>query len=321
MFNNIVVSRRDAHGVVQKRLKVPIAYSPREKLLSRVEEDPNFRKPTAIDLPYIGFEMTSMTYAGERKLNTVSRYTAKNSSDPNKRKLTFAPVPYDINFSMTIMVKSAEDGTQILEQILPFFTPEWTNSVRLIDDMDIIMDVPLVLVAVSSDDTYDGDFETRRALMWNLDFVMKAHLFGPVKDKKLIKFAKTNFLVDGFDQDIGSSSELVTSITSQPGLIPTGNLAGTIETSNTVVFGSDTNFTQDFIVGNYLIADEQFKRVISIANNTSMIIDSAFSTNLISNSYQSTFNGTGTKDPDLSIDKDFIVITDNWDYITKIEDA
>lgn len=321
MFNNIVVTRKDSNGVVQKRIKVPVAYSPREKLLSRVEEDPNFRKPTAIDLPYIGFEMTSMTYAGERKMNTVSRYTAVDSRDPSKRKITFAPVPYDINFSMTIMVKSAEDGTQILEQILPFFTPEWTNSVRLVDDLDIIMDVPLVLVAVSSDDSYDGDFETRRALMWNLDFVMKAHLFGPIKDKKVIKFSKTKFFVDGFDDEVGTTNTAISQVTIQPGLIPTANLSGTIQSSNIVVTGSATTFTDDFIVGNYLIADNQFKRVVSIANNTSMIVDSTFSTNLVSNTYQSTFNGTGTSNASLTIDKEFIVVTDNWDYITEIEDA
>jgi hypothetical protein len=88
-----------------------------------------------------------------------------------------------------------------------------------------------------------------------------------------------------------------------------------------VVTGATTTFTDDFIVGNYLIADSQFKRVISIANNTSMTVDSAFSTNLISNTYQSTYNGTGTTNASLTIDKNFIVVTDNWDYITEIEDA
>ena len=157
MFNNIVVSRRDSAGTVQKRIKVPIAYSPRDKLLSRIEDDPSFSKPTAINLPYMGFEITSMTYAGERKLKTIQRYTIASKTDTKKRSLVYAPVPYDINFSLSIMVKSAEDGTQILEQILPFFTPEWTNSVQLIDDMDITLDIPLVLISVSSDDTYDGD--------------------------------------------------------------------------------------------------------------------------------------------------------------------
>ncbi len=320
MFNNIVVSRRDSAGTVQKRIKVPIAYSAREKLLSRVESDPSFAKPTAINLPYMGFEITSMTYAGERKLKTIQKYTVANTSENNKRKLAYAPVPYDINFQLSIMVKSAEDGTQILEQILPFFTPEWTNSVKLVDDLDIILDVPLVLISVSSEDTYDGDFETRRALIWTLDFTMKCYLFGPVKNKKIIKLSNTNFYVDGFDSVIGTSNTAAVRATIEPGLIPTANLAGTISSSGNLVTGSATSFTTTMAVGNYVKAANQFKRVTSIANNTSMRVESAFSTNLISNTYQSTFNGTGTTNSSLTIDKNFIVVTDDWDYIVTVED-
>jgi hypothetical protein len=321
MFNNIVVSRRDSAGVVQKRIKVPVAYSAREKLLARVESDPLLTKPTAINLPYMGFEITSMTYAGERKLKTIQKYTAVNPSDNNKRSLAYAPVPYDINFQLSIMVKSAEDGTQILEQILPFFTPEWTNSVKLVEDLDIILDVPLVLISVSSEDTYDGDFETRRALIWTLDFTMKCYLFGPVKNKKIIKLANTNFYVDGFDSVIGTSNTVQERVTIQPGLIPTANLAGTISSANLVVTGTGTSFTTTMAVGNYVKAANQFRRVVSIANNVSMRVDSAFSPNLVSNTYQSTYNGTGTSNSSLTIDKDYIIVTDDWDYIVTIEDA
>ncbi len=320
MFNNIVISRRDDAGVVQKRIKVPIAYSPRDKLLSRIENDPQFKKPTAINLPYMGFEITSMTYAGERKLKTIQRYTIASKTDSAKRNLVYTPAAYDINFQLSIMVKSAEDGTQILEQILPFFTPEWTNSVQLIDDMDITLDIPLVLVSVSSDDTYDGDFETRRALIWTLDFTMKCYLFGPMKTKKIIKMANTNFFIDGFDTAIGSSNTVEERVTIQPGLIPTANLAGTISSAGNLVTGSATSFTTTMAVGNYVKAANQFKRVTSIANNISMRVESAFSTNLVSNTYQSTFNGTGTSNSSLTINKDYIVVTDDWDYIVTIED-
>jgi len=274
MFNNIVVSRKTSAGVVDKRIKVPISYSPRDKLLARIETDPNLRKPDAVSLPRMGFEVTSMTYAGERKLSTIQRYSVKSTSDPAKKNLVYAPVPYDINFQLSIMVKSAEDGTQILEQILPFFTPEWTNSVQLIDDLELKMDIPLVLVSVSSDDTYDGDFETRGER-----------------------------------------------VTIQPGLIPTANLAGTISSANTIVTGVGTSFTTTMAVGNYVKAANQFKRVTAIANNLSMTVDSAFSTNLVSNTYQSTYNGTGTSNSSLTINKDYIVVTDDWDYIVTIEDV
>lgn len=321
MFNNIVISRKTETGVVDKRIKVPISYSPREKLLARIETDPKLNKPTAVSLPRMGFEITSMTYAGERKLSTIQRYTVKSTADSSKKSLVYAPVPYDINFQLSIMVKNAEDGTQILEQILPFFTPEWTNSVQLIDDLELKMDIPLVLVSVSSDDTYDGDFETRRALIWTLDFTMKAYFYGPVKNKKIIKFANVNFFIDGFDTAVGSANTAEERVTILPGLIPTANLAGTISSSGNVVTGSGTSFTQTMQIGNFVKAANQFKRVTSIANNASMTVDSAFSTNLVSNTYQSTFNGTGTNDSDLTINKDYIVVTDNWDYIVKIEDV
>jgi len=288
MFNNIVVSRKTSAGVVDKRIKVPISYSPRDKLLARIETDPNLRKPDAVSLPRMGFEVTSMTYAGERKLSTIQRYSVKSTSDPAKKNLVYAPVPYDINFQLSIMVKSAEDGTQILEQILPFFTPEWTNSVQLIDDLELKMDIPLVLVSVSSDDTYDGDFETR---------------------------------IDGFDTAIGSANNAGERVTIQPGLIPTANLAGTISSANTIVTGVGTSFTTTMAVGNYVKAANQFKRVTAIANNLSMTVDSAFSTNLVSNTYQSTYNGTGTSNSSLTINKDYIVVTDDWDYIVTIEDV
>ena len=320
MFNNIVVSRKTSAGVVDKRIKVPISYSPRDKLLARIETDPNFRKPDAVSLPRMGFEMTSMSYAGERKLTTIKKFTAAGTNG-NNRTIMYAPVPYDINFQLSIMVKNAEDGTQILEQILPFFTPEWTNTVQLIDDMDIKLDIPLVLLSVSSDDTYEGDFETRRALIWTLDFTMKCYFFGPTKTKKLIKLANVNFFIDGFDTAIGSANTASERVTIQPGLIPTANLDGTISSANTIVTGVGTSFTTTMAIGNYVKADNQFKRVTAIANNLSMTVDSAFSTNLVSNTYQSTYNGTGTSNSSLTINKDYIVVTDDWDYIVTIEDV
>ena len=110
MFNNIVVSRKTSAGVVDKRIKVPISYSPREKLLARIETDPNLRKPDAVSLPRMGFEVTSMTYAGERKLSTIQRYTVKSTTDPNKNNLVYAPVPYDIFYRQNSSGPSITDN-------------------------------------------------------------------------------------------------------------------------------------------------------------------------------------------------------------------
>jgi hypothetical protein len=150
---------------------------------------------------------------------------------------------------------------------------------------------------------------------------MKGYFYGPIKNKKIIKFANVNFYIDGFDTAIGSANTAEERVTIQPGLIPTANLAGTISSSGNLVTGSATSFTTTMAVGNYVKAANQFKRVTSIANNVSMRVESAFSTNLVSNTYQSTYNGTGTANSSLTINKDYILVTDDWDYIVTIEDV
>jgi len=150
---------------------------------------------------------------------------------------------------------------------------------------------------------------------------MKCYFFGPTKTKKLIKLANVNFFIDGFDTAIGSANTPVERVSVEPGLIPTANLAGTISSANTIVTGVGTSFTTTMAVDNYVKAANQFKRVTSIANNISMTVESTFSTNLVANTYQSTYNGTGTSNSSLTIDKDYILVTDDWDYIVTIEDV
>lgn len=193
MFNDLRIKRRNTDGNVIQNIKVPVTYAPREKMTSRLEANLDLQNQESILLPRISFEMVSLQYAPERKLNTLNRYSHVDATDGNKKKSMWQPVPYDINFDLNIFVKYAEDGTQLLEQILPFFTPEWTGTLNLIPEMDIKMDVPIVLQSMSSQDTYEGDYETRRALIWNLNFVMKAYMFGPVTSSSVIKEANVQF--------------------------------------------------------------------------------------------------------------------------------
>ena len=193
MFNDLRIKRRNTDGNVIQNIKVPVTYAPREKMTSRLEGNLDLQNQESILLPRISFEMVSLQYAPERKLNTLNRYSSVDAADGNKKKSMWQPVPYDINFDLNLYVKYAEDGTQLLEQILPFFTPEWTGTLNLIPEMDIKMDVPIVLQSMSSQDTYEGDYETRRALIWNLNFVMKAYMFGPVTSSSVIKEANVQF--------------------------------------------------------------------------------------------------------------------------------
>jgi hypothetical protein len=230
MFNDLRIKRRNTDGNVIQNIKVPVTYAPREKMTSRLEGNLDLQNQESILLPRISFEMVSLQYAPERKLNTLNRYSSVDAADGNKKKSMWQPVPYDINFDLNLYVKYAEDGTQLLEQILPFFTPEWTGTLNLIPEMDIKMDVPIVLQSMSSQDTYEGDYETRRALIWNLNFVMKAYMFGPVTSASVIKEANVQFFTA--NSTSGYANTPVAAVKTKPGLDqfrnPTTNAATTI---------------------------------------------------------------------------------------------
>lgn len=193
LFNDIYINRPDSDRNIINTIKVPIAYGPSDKTLARLDGDPSLNKMPAIQLPRMAFEIDRISYASERKLPTVNK--AKISSlnnDKDKLKYLYNPVPYDIEFSLYIMVKNTDDGTRIVEQILPFFTPEWTVTAQLISDPQIVLDIPVILTNVNIQDDYENNFETRRVLIWTLNFTLKGYLFGPVRKATIIKFANTN---------------------------------------------------------------------------------------------------------------------------------
>ena len=190
LFNDIEVRRTDSSDNVVETIKIPLSYGPKDKMLVRITGDPNLNPKVALTVPRMGFELTALTYDGTRKLNTMGRNVKSGTTGLKKQ---FNPVPYNYDFSHYIFVKNAEDGTQILEQILPFFTPEFTFSMTLVSSMGTKMDIPLVLNSVISEDTYEGDFASRRSIIWTLSFVMKSYLFPDVKDNSKVI---TNVTVD-----------------------------------------------------------------------------------------------------------------------------
>lgn len=214
MFNDIDVQRFNSAGARVQTLRVPIAYGPKEKFLVRLAQDPNFDRDVAISLPRMSFEIVSMSYNSTRKLPSTQK-NVYTFADKDKMKFQYTPVPFDVNIALSIFVKNADDGVQILEGILPFFTPEWTNSVRLIPELGISMDVPVVFNDVSTEDTYEGDFSTRRALIHTLNFTVKGYLFGPVRTQGVIKRAITTTSIETTD---GTSSRLSSITTTTPGL-------------------------------------------------------------------------------------------------------
>ena len=227
-------------------MKVPITYAPKDKMLSRVIQDPGIDRPTAtIPLPAISFEMGKMTYDGARKLNTIGKIVVKDS-DASKLKYQYNPVPYNIEFKVYVYAKNAEDGTKIIEQILPYFTPDWTTTVNLIPEMNVTMDIPVILNNMSYSDTYDGDFKERRAIVWTLDLTLKGYLYGPVRKSGIIKFVNANFYIPKVPdlelQTAVGETPLAEKVTVQPGLDANANpinyFGGPNNTLGTIAYSS-----------------------------------------------------------------------------------
>lgn len=181
MFKELTLARKDAEGNEVQRVLVPINYGPYQKWLIKVTQDKDLNYKPAVVLPRMAFEISGISYDGPRKLGSLKKM------DLADNKTVYTGVPYNIDFTLTIMTKYAEDATQIVEQIIPFFKPEKTYSVKLLEGLDYI-DIPITLTSVTSDDAYEADFETRRAILWTLTFTMKAWYFAPVREPKRIKF-------------------------------------------------------------------------------------------------------------------------------------
>jgi hypothetical protein len=233
LFDDISIIRTDKNNTPVAVIKVPITYAPKEKMLARLQQDPNIDRPSAtVPLPYMSFEMTNLKYDSSRKLNTIGRISSANNSINNKYNYQYNPVPYDIGFRLYVYVKNAEDGTKIIEQILPFFTPDFTTTLKLIPELEVRMDIPTVMNSISQDDTYDGSFTERRAIIWTLDFTMKGYIYGPVKKSPVILFANTLFYTPRGDiKEAVGVEDYVSYVHIQPGLTANGQPTSNAELS------------------------------------------------------------------------------------------
>lgn len=249
LFTDIWIQKFDGNGVVQDTFKVPIAYGPKEKWLGRLEGNPDLNKPVGISLPRMGAEIIGMSYAPDRKLNSTQKLVspaalANNSissntvgGDPSSASFVFVPVPMDIQWRLDVMTQTTDDAHQIIEQIVPFFTPEWVNRVRLVDELNVEFNMPVVFQNASLYDSYkDGDMKERRVLVWSFMFTMKAYFIGPPHTRKIIKISKA-------DVYLPNTTTWIAEANTSPGLTangqPTTNAAASINPLN-------INFDQDW---------------------------------------------------------------------------
>lgn len=201
VFNDIYITRRTKDGnTTKEKFKVPLSYGSKEKYITRITADPNLTKAVNAVVPRISFDMTAMSYDPSRKLpSTLRNYSANTSSTTMQAQ--YVPVPYNFSFSMSIYVRNTEDGAQIIEQILPFFTPDYNVTVNFISEMDQKYDMPIILDSVSNSTDYEGDMMSTRLIFWDLEFTVKGFIWPPVTNANYITQANTNLYIETQTRD------------------------------------------------------------------------------------------------------------------------
>jgi hypothetical protein len=179
LFNGIEVKKTDQSGQVTSITKVPLAYGPTQKFLARIDENPSLDKAVQITLPRMSFELVGIRYDPTRKASQTQTFLAQSTSDSKDIRKTYLPVPYNLEFELSIFTKLNDDMLQIIEQILPYFQPAYTLTINLIDVIGEKRDIPIVFEGISMQDDYEGDYTTRRALVYTLNFTAKTYIFGP----------------------------------------------------------------------------------------------------------------------------------------------
>jgi hypothetical protein len=179
VFNEIYIKHKDSTGNSISEIKVPLAYGPIQKFLARLQQQAELNKPIAMTLPRMSFEMTSIQYDATRKANITQTFKALDGSNLKK---VYLPVPYNLGFQLNLMSKIQDDALQVVEQILPYFQPSFNLTVDLVNSIGEKRDIPIVLDSVTFTDDYEGDFSTRRILIYTFNFTAKTYLFGPISD-------------------------------------------------------------------------------------------------------------------------------------------
>ena len=201
LFNNLYVVRKNSSNEVISQAKVPLSYAPKRNFLQRIQEMNNgedAERRVAIKLPRMSFEITQMTYDAERQLPKTNNISTAIANSVNSRQKLFTSTPYNISFQLNVYAKSQDDALQIVEQVLPFFTPQYTVTVKPFSDIATLTeDVPITLTGVQMQDDFEGAIEQRRTIVYSLDFDMKIAFHGHLNDGKIIRDVRNEFFIIG----------------------------------------------------------------------------------------------------------------------------
>ena len=268
LFNEISIKHTNNSGNVASVIKVPLAYGPTQKFLARLEQSPDLNKPVQITLPRMSFEFTGLTYDPTRKSTTTQTFIAKSAVDGTETKKVYLPVPYNMQFELSIMSKLNDDALQIIEQILPFFQPAYSMTIELVDIINEKRDIPVILENITMQDDYEGNFTTRRVLTYTLRFTAKTYLFGPVSSatKDIIKKATIGYITGGTTDS--PTREVIYSaepraIKNYTGIVVT-NLSKDITTEDTLI---TVNSVGSIVINSYLDIEGEEVFVKRISGN------------------------------------------------------
>jgi len=305
LFNDIHIRHQDKNGADLTDIKVPIAYGPTQKFLARIEQQPELNKSIAITLPRMSFEMTSLQYDSSRKAGVTQTFKA---SDGTNLKKVFLPVPYNIGFELNVLCKLNDDALQIVEQILPFFQPSFNITIDLVNSIGEKRDVPIVLDNISFQDDYEGDFSTRRVLIYTFTFTAKTYLFGPIANSTdgLIRKVQVDYYADTNREN--AKREL--RYTATPKALKdynndnTSTLSDDITKETTLIGVNDSTV---FGVGNRITVDSEIMYVKEIPNNSQIIVIRGYNGSTITSHLKSSSIDllTNIDDSLIDIDDDF----------------
>jgi hypothetical protein len=279
LFNNIQIQKTKENGQVISIIKVPLAYGPTQKFLARINENPSLDKATQITLPRMSFELMGIRYDSTRKATQTQTFISSTVSDSSDIRKTYLPVPYNLEFQLSIFTKLNDDMLQVIEQILPYFQPAYTLSLNLIDVIGEKRDVPIILESITMDDDYEGDYSTRRALIYTLNFTAKTYLFGPTSStsKDIIKKATLNLVSGDPDsqriKDVSYSVEPIATKSYTNNIITT--LSQDLSFTNTNFLVNDSS---QIISGSRIVIGEETMLVKNVEENNVTVERGYYST-------------------------------------------
>lgn len=315
LFNDIKIKHKDNAGDDFSILTVPIAYGPVQKFLARIEQVPDLKKRVAITLPRMSFEMTGIQYDASRKSSTMQTF---KTIDKNNNELTkvFMPVPYNVNIRLSIMSKLNEDALQIVEQIVPYFQPHFNLTVDLVSSIGEKRDIPMILERITMDDQYEGDFTTRRILIYTLDFTAKTYLFGPIgtPNDSLIKQVQVDYYTD--TNRVNASRQL-RYVVEPRALKDYNNDEVTVigEDINDKVTEFDVSDATGLTINSYIQIDNESMFIRKITGNTLSVTRGQDNTSITTHAAGTAINVINDADDELiDLDDDFGFSESRYDF-------